>query len=113
MNDNSNKKHENNMLESEYINIEKIENNYMNIDRNKCISITENNNIIEDKVWTEKDTIEAETQQMADLLGFNSEMRIQENKQENKQENIEAKTKGEIPKILYQRKKYKGKKKKK
>ena len=57
----------------------------------------------------EKDTIEAETQQMADLLGFNSEMKIQENKQENIKE---GKKQEKIPEILYQRKKYKGKKKK-
>tara|TARA_B100000524_G_scaffold177376_1_gene91262 strand:- start:143 stop:424 length:282 start_codon:yes stop_codon:yes gene_type:complete len=93
MNDNSKKKHENKMLENGYLNIE----------------VVENNNIIRDKVWTEKDTIEAETQQIADLLGFSSEVEIHENKQDNIKE---ERKKEEIPEILYQRKKYKGKKKK-
>ena len=106
MNDNSEKK----KVENEYLNIEELENNYINIDDNEYINTQENNNIIGDKVWTEKDTIEAETQQMADLLGFNSEMKIQENKKENIKE---GKKQEKIPEILYQRKKYKGKKKKK
>ena len=111
MNDNSKKKNENKMLENDYINIEEIENNYINIDDDEYIKTKEKNNTIRDnKVWTEKDTIEAETQQMADLLGFNSEMKIQENKKENIKE---GKKQEKIPEILYQRKKYKGKKKKK
>lgn len=65
------------------------------------------NNEVKDKIWTEKDTIEAETRQIADLLGFNSEITIQE--QDRKENTI---IQGEIPAILYQRKKYKGKKKK-
>ena len=68
------------------------------------------NNEVKDKVWTEKDTIEAETRQIADLLGFNSEITIQEQERKDKKENTVIQ--GEIPAILYQRKKYKGKKKK-
>ena len=102
MNDNYKKK-------NDYINIEEIENNYINIDGDEYINTKEKNTISGEKIWTEQDTIEAETKQMADLLGFNSEIKIQENKQENIKKE-EKKT--EIPEILYQRKKYKGKKKK-
>ena len=44
------------------------------------------------------------------LLGFNSEITIQEQERKDKKENTVIQ--GEIPAILYQRKKYKGKKKK-
>ena len=110
MNNTSDKKYKNKILENDYTNIEEIENNYININDDEYIITQKNNNITGEKVWTEKDTIEAETKQMADLLGFNSERKHQENKQENVKG---VKKQEEIPEILYQRKKYKGKKKKK
>ena len=67
-----------------------------------------------DKVWTEKDSIEAEIIQIADLLGFNEEKKIIE--KENKiidQMDTQTKTQEKIPEILYERRKYKRKKKKK
>ena len=97
----------------DYENIDEIENNYFNISNDeKYISLKDTNSDgSKNKVWTEKDTIDQETKQMADLLGFNNE----ENKNVKKEIIIsenKLKTQEKIPEILFERRKYKGKKKK-
>ena len=67
-----------------------------------------------DKVWTEKDAIEEEIEQMSDLLGLNTEYLPNNKKQEQVEKNNEnnKEIKQKIPEILFKRKKYKGRKKK-
>ena len=66
------------------------------------------------KKWTEKDTIEQEVNNISDLMGLNN-YKTKDNEDNNKNCNELPKIENAqiIPEILFQRKKYKKKKKKK